>query len=41
MREQLEEDVGELLESGFVAEMTRKQEEAEASASFFCHCEAK
>ena len=33
-REQLEEDITELLESGFVAEMTQKHEELEASASF-------
>lgn len=32
MREQLEEDIGELLESGFVAEFAQKQEELEASA---------
>ena len=34
MREQLEEDVGELLESGVVAEFAQKQEELEASGSF-------
>lgn len=40
-REQLEEDIGELLESGFVTDMTRKREELEASASLFLPHEKK